>query len=278
MDEVEIQDIELGLLLEAVYTAYGYDFRDYNRAHVKRRVQQCLTQTGLEHVSALQHAVLRDRAVFKTLLRLLSINVTEMFRDPAFFRALRERVFPLWRERDFVKIWNPGCASGEETYSLAILLQEDGLYERTRIYATDFNETVVQKAKRGIYPVQRLQEYTLNYQRAGGRHPFSDYYTARYDGAILNARLKSRIVFGCHNLVSDGSLGEMDLILCRNVLIYFNQDLQVRVMRLFVDSLAPTGVLCLGTRESLEFNPIAGHFEFLDAGQRIYRYTGRVAG
>jgi len=264
-------DIELGLLLEAVYLKYGYDFRRYSKAHLKRRIGRRLTLAGLGNIAEMLHRILTDQSFFETLLLDLSINVTEMFRDPPFYLAVRREVIPLLKTYPFVKIWHAGCATGEEVYSLAILLKEEGLYERAQIYATDFNETVLQRAKEGVYPIAAVKEYTANYQKAGGAGSFTDYYTAGYDSVILAAELRKKIVFADHNLATDGVFGEMHLIFCRNVLIYFEKNLQNRVIDLFYESLCPGGFLCLGSKESLRFTGHDAHFEPFRQNEKIFR-------
>jgi chemotaxis protein methyltransferase CheR len=270
-DARENENIELHCLLEAIFLKYGYDFRGYSNAHIKRRACQALCASGLDTFSALQHGILQDQELFDSLLLRLSINVTEMFRDPPFYLAVRQRVMPLLQSLPFVKIWHAGCASGEEVYSMAIVLKEAGVLERAQIYATDFNEIVVKTAREAIYPVERVREYTANYQRSGGTASFARYYSARYDSVILDQSLKERIVFADHNLVTDGSFGEMDMIVCRNVLIYFERELQNRVIGLFEHSLKRSGFLCIGSKESLRFSKWNDRFEEFDANQRIYR-------
>ncbi|MGQ9556618.1 MAG: CheR family methyltransferase [Desulfurispora sp.] len=266
-----VEDIELQLLLEAIYLQYGYDFRDYARASVKRRLSHRLVLSGLQSFSQLQHAVLRDRQLFEQITLDLSISVTEMFRDPSFYRALRQEVVPVLKTYPFVKIWHAGCASGEEVYSMAILLTEENLYNRCQIYATDFNELVLQQAREAIYPVEKMKQYSTNYLQAGGQSTLADYYTASYDLAIIHQELKKNILFAAHNLVTDGTFGEMHLIMCRNVLIYFNKELQTRVVKLFVDSLCRQGFLCLGSKESLRFSPYYDLFEEVIPHEKIYR-------
>jgi chemotaxis protein methyltransferase CheR len=267
----ENEAIELDLLLEALLRKYGHDFRDYSRSHLMRRVRQRMMMHDLNSIPELIHALLNDAAVFHALLADLSINVTEMFRDPDFYLGLRREAAPILRTHPFIKIWHAGCATGEEVYSMAILLEEEGLLERSRVYATDFNEDVVEQAKEGIYPVDSIRAYTQNYQKAGGTASFADYYTARYDSVIMAARLKRNVVFTTHNLVTDGPFGEMHLVVCRNVLIYFNRELQGKVVRLFARSLVPGGFLCLGSKESLKFCPDGGLFEPVSEKRRIFR-------
>jgi chemotaxis protein methyltransferase CheR len=274
MSQAEIENIEIDLLLDAVFRKYGYDFRSYSRASVKRRILTVMAKTGLDRITDLIHAVLRDNDVFETMLRALSINVTEMFRDPTFFLAVRQTVIPHLKTDDLIKVWHAGCATGEEVYSMAILLKEAGLLKRCHIYATDMNKIVLASAKDGIYPLDRIKEYTANYQRAGGEHSFGDYYSARYGSAILEKSLKTSITFAEHNLTVDGVFGEMDLIVCRNVLIYFNRALQDHVLGLFADSLAPGGILCLGSKESIAFSARQADFEVVVERERIYRKRG----
>ncbi len=270
-DEQDVEQIELALLLEAVFRRYGYDFRHYAPASLKRRVWRRVHGEGLETVTALTERVLRDRAVAERLLLDLSINVTSMFRDPPFFLAFRELVVPQLRTYPFTRLWNAGCSTGEETYSLAILLAEEGLYERTRIYATDINQAVLERARAGVFPLEKMQEYTRNYIRAGGKRPFSEYYVSGYDGASFRRSLLENVVLSQHNLAQDSAFNEFHVIVCRNVLIYFDKALQDQVHRLFYESLPMFGVLALGQKESIAFSPFADRYEELAPGQRIFR-------
>lgn len=265
------EGIELDCLLEAIYRKYGYDFRSYSRAHLLRRLRRRLELDGIPSFSELQHRILYDPAVLATVLQDLSINVTEMFRDPEFYRTVRETVMPVLKTYPFVKIWHAGCASGEEVYSMAILLTEENFGTKYRIYATDFNESILARAKDGIYSLESMRDYTANYRLSGGRAAFSDYYTANYDSAIIARELKQSIVFAHHNLVTDGAFGEMHMIVCRNVLIYFNRQLQERVISLFADSLVRGGFLWIGSKESLRFADVRGDFEPVDEHCRLYR-------
>ncbi|NTW99766.1 MAG: protein-glutamate O-methyltransferase CheR [Geobacteraceae bacterium] len=267
----DIMDLEIKLLMEGIYQVYGYDFRDYSEASLRRRLTQWLSGSGFSTLSLAQSHLLRDRALFDTLLRGITVNVSEMFRDPVFFKAVRELVVPHLKTYPFVKIWHAGCSSGEEAYSMAILLLEEGLQNRFRIYATDINDEVIRKAQEGIYPLQEIQRFTRNYQLSGGKGSFSDYYTARYNHAILNTSLRENIVFAVHNLAVDAAFGEMNLILCRNVLIYFKQPLKERVLKLFDRSLFQGGFLCLGTKESLEHRDIFGRYEAISPRIQIYQ-------
>ncbi len=267
----ELEQIEIELLLEGIYQQYGFDFRSYAYASIRRRLWKRIEAEELTTVSELQSRVLHEPAMMEKLLLDLSINVTAMFRDPSFYRVFREQVVPTLRTYPFIRLWHAGCATGEEVYSMAILLEEEGLYERSRIYATDINEVVLQKAKSGIFPLDRMQEYTENYIAAGGRRAFSDYYVARYGGAIFPPSLMKNVVFSQHNLVTDRSFSEFNVILCRNVLIYFDKTLQSKVLKLFYDSLAMFGVLALGSKESLRFSPYEESYEQINGPEKIYR-------
>ncbi len=267
----ELERLELELLLEAIHRRYGFDFREYAPASLKRRVWRRIRAEGLDSVSGLQEAVLHEPVVMERLLLDLSINVTSMFRDPTFYTAFRAQVVPLLKTWPFVRLWNAGCSTGEETYSLAILLREEGLYDRSRIYATDINEAVLERARAGVFPLEKMQEYTQNYLRAGGTSAFSEYYLAAYDGAQFQRSLMDNVVFAQHNLASDRSFNEFHAIVCRNVMIYFDRSLQDRVHELFYESLAMFGVLVLGHKESIRFTRFADRYEELDAGERIYR-------
>ncbi len=266
-----LADTERELLLEGVFRQYGFDFREYAPASLKRRISTAIRAEGLATISELQNRVLHDPDCMERLVLTLSINVTSLFRDPSFYAAFRQKAIPLLRTYPFIRIWHAGCATGEEVYSLAILLEEEGLYERARIYATDMNEAVVKQAQAGIYPLKSMKEFTANYQKAGGTRSFSEYYTAQYDSAILRPELRKNIVFSAHNLATDGSFNEFNVILCRNVLIYFNQALQERVLTLFRDSLVNFGILALGRKESLRATTHEEFFEPLDAGERLFR-------
>lgn len=271
MIAIKNEYIEIQLLLEAIYMKYGYDFRDYSKASLKRRIEQRLLRSGLPNYSYMQHKILNDQSFFETLFLDLSINVTEMFRDPLFYKAIREIVVPVLKTYPHIKIWHAGCSTGEEVYSMAILLQEEGLLDKALIYGTDVNEIVLEKAKEGIYPLERIKEYTLNYQKAGGKESFADYYTAKFDAAIMDSELKKNLVFSQHNLATDNDFGEMHLIMCRNVLIYFNKELQSRVIGLFHESLIRKGLLCLGSKESTRFSKYAKNFTDMVPEQKIYQ-------
>ncbi|MCK5887100.1 MAG: protein-glutamate O-methyltransferase CheR [Alcanivorax sp.] len=270
-DEISVEDIEIRLLLEAIYQMYGYDFRSYSKASIRRRVMHRMAMSGFASIMEMTDKVLRDRPFFVTLLNDLTVNVTEMYRDPEFYRAFREEVVPVLKTFPFIKIWHAGCSTGEEIYSMAILLEEEGLYDRAMIYATDIDKNVLASAKKGIYSIEAVKQYGHNYRRAGGKHSLSDYFTARYDSVIMEQRLKRNIVFADHDLATDQVFGEMHVILCRNVLIYFDRALQARVIRLFSDSLDMGGYLCLGTKESLRFSGQEETFDVINKPLRIFR-------
>jgi len=267
----ELETLEIHLLLEGMFRYYGFDFRDYALASLKRRIWNAVRAERLNTVSGLQEKVLHDPACMERFLLGLSVNVTAMFRDPSFYYAFRSQVVPILRTYPFIRIWHAGCSTGEEVYSMAILLHEEGLYHRCRIYATDMNEAVLKKAKAGIFPLELMQEYTQHYLQAGGNRSFSEYYTAAYDSAIFRSSLKENIVFSQHNLATDGSFNEFNVIFCRNVLIYFNQSLQERVHKLFYESLSQFGILGLGRQESLQFTYHEKDYEVLEKREKLYR-------
>ncbi|BAZ49952.1 hypothetical protein NIES4103_25650 [Nostoc sp. NIES-4103] len=267
----KLEDIEIQLLLEGIYQYYGYDFRNYALSSLKRRIQSFMRSEKLASISALQERLLHDQPYLERFLLGLTVNVTSMFRDPSFYLAFRQQVIPLLRTYPFIRIWHAGCSTGEEVYSMAILLQEEKLYHRCRIYATDSNEKVLQNAKTGIFPLRLMQEYTQLYLKAGGAQSFSEYYTAAYDNAIFRASLRENVIFAQHNLATDSSFNEFNVILCRNVLIYFNQTLQKRVHALFYNSLCTFGILGLGRQESIRFSPYEKYYEEMAKGEKLYR-------
>ncbi len=267
----DLERIEIELLLEGIFRHYGFDFRAYAYASIRRRLWKRIGEEGLTSISALQDRVLHEPPMMERLLLDLSINVTAMFRDPRFYITFREHVVPLLRTYPFIRIWHAGCSTGEEVYSMAMLLREEGLYDRSRIYATDINEVVLQRAKAGIFPLERMQEYTENYMRAGGKRSFSEYYTAKYGGALFNQSLTKNVVFSQHNLVTDRSFSEFNVILCRNVLIYFDRTLQSKVHTLFYDSLAMFGVLVLGSKETLRFLAHEECYQQIAPPEKIFR-------
>ena len=267
----ELERVEIELLLEGVFRHYGFDFRSYAYASIRRRLWKRIEAEGLTSISELQALVLHDSSSMERLLLDLSVSVTAMFRDPGFYDVFRREVVPLLRTYPFIRIWHAGCSTGEEVYSTVIVLEEEGLLDRTRVYATDINDAVLQQAKAGIFPLNRMQEYTENYIRAGGKRSFSEYYTAKYDGALFSPSLTRNVVFSQHNLVTDRSFSEFNVIFCRNVLIYFDRSLQNRVHALFYDSLAMFGILALGSKESLRFSNYESCFEKLDVREKLYR-------
>jgi chemotaxis protein methyltransferase CheR len=271
MKQNEIEAIEVDLLLEAIFQRYGYDFRSYARASIDRRIHQFIAARGIARISDLIPRCIHDEGLFSELAQQFSISVTEMFRDPFVYRALREQVVPIIASFPFIKVWHAGCATGEEAYSLAIVLAEAGLSDRATIFGTDFNDAALERARQGIYPADRVQEFTRSYQEAGGTASFSEYYHAGYGSAAMDSRLKDKITFANHNLAVDAVFGEMHLIVCRNVLIYFDRELQDRVLRLFGESLVRGGFLCLGTKEDIRFSDVAEDFEVVDRSARIYK-------
>lgn len=271
MDDPDTQNIELQLLLQAIHLKYGYDFKSYAKASIKRRILQRMEKDNLKSISEMQHKILYDTDFFENLLLELSLHVAEMFRDPLIYLRLRHKIIPELKKFAHLKIWHVGCSTGEEVYSMAILLKEEGLYERSQIYATDMNKQLLKQAREGIYSIKKLRQYTANYQKAGGLESFSDYYSAHYNHVVMNKSLKEHILFSDHNLATDGVFGEMNLIMARNVLIYFNRELQNRALGLFSDSLSPGGFLCLGLKESIMLADCAKYFEEIHKDQKIYR-------
>jgi len=267
----DVEELELDLLLTGIARRWGYDFRGYSPASLRRRVRRAMHVEGVRSLSALQERVLHRPEALQRFISALSVNVTGMFRDPQVYRTLRRQVLPMLRTYPFVRIWHAGCSTGEEVYSMAILLHEEGLLERCRIYATDISDDLLQRARRGVFPLRDMQEHTAAYHRAGGKGDFSTYYIADHQSAILRDELRRHLVFSQHNLVSDSSFNEFQLILCRNVLIYFSEALRERVHRLFYDSLVNFGILALGIRESMRFTPYADRYEALVESLGLYR-------
>ncbi|MEJ2055534.1 MAG: protein-glutamate O-methyltransferase CheR [Calditrichaceae bacterium] len=258
------EHIEIQCLLDAVFRKYGYDFREYSDASIKRRLRLFQDKFNYGNFAYLMHDLLEDELLFESLLLDLTVNVTEMFRDPSFYKALRKVVIPILKTYPRIKIWHAGCSTGEEVYSMAILLQEEGLLKKSTIYATDINEKVLGKAKDGIYPLDRIKAYTINYQKSGGSESFAEYYSAKPEGALMLNELKKHVVFSQHNLVTDSVFSEMHLVICRNVLIYFNKNLQERSIALFADSLIRKGILCLGSKETIRFTSYADKFGYYE--------------
>lgn len=269
--EEDLTSLELSLLLEGIHRRYGYDFSGYSTSSLKRRVLNVVRARGLTRISALLDEVLHDPACMEQLLLAISVNVTSLFRDPEFFAALRALVVPILRTYPFVRIWHAGCSTGEEVYSMAILLEEEGVYDRCRIYATDMNESVLRQAREGIFPLNVTAHYQQNYSRSGGTSTLENYYNSAYGSGIFRAGLKRNIIFSQHNLATDGSFNEFHVIMCRNVMIYFNKSLQNRVHSLLYESLNMRGILGIGSKESLQFTPHEKDFEVLAPGLKLYR-------
>jgi chemotaxis protein methyltransferase CheR len=267
-------EIELKSLLDAIYLRYDYDFRRYAHASLKRRVRAAMARFGCSTVKQLQERLLDDAALFPALLDFLTVQVSEMFRDPGYFAAMREQVVPLLRTYPSLKVWVAGCSGGEEAYSLAILLREEGLLDRTLIYATDINGAALEKAQAGVYAIEQLASFTENHRKSGAKTSLSDYYTAAYGGALFDGSLREHIVFSDHSLATDAVFAEVQLVSCRNVLIYFDRELQDHVLGLFRDSLSHRGFLGLGAKESVRFSGQGHHFLDFVAKERIYRKVG----
>jgi len=264
-------DLEIELLVEAVYRKYSYDFRHYARASLRRRLLDALPKLRVESLSMLQHQILRDANVFTALLTHLTVPVSDLFRDPPYFSAVREHVLPMLATYPSIKIWVAGCSTGEEVYSFAILLEECGLLERTLIYATDINPEALRSAEAGVYTVERVPAFTRNYQRVSGTRSLADYYTAAYGKVVFDRRLRTRVTFSDHCLATDAVFAEVQFVSCRNVLIYFDAVLQARALELFEQSLAPRGFLGLGSHERLDAAHRDGRFEDVVAAERLYR-------
>jgi chemotaxis protein methyltransferase CheR len=270
----DLESMEMRLLLEAVYRHHGYDFRGYARGSLRRRLWRRIEAEGLKTISGLQERILHDPGAIERLLIDLSVSVTAMFRDPSFYLTFRSKVVPLLKTYPFIRIWAAGCSSGEEVYSLAILLREEGLHERARIYATDMSQPILDTARRAVIPLDRMRAYTQNYIRAGGKRAFSEYYEADGKNARVEPDLLSNVVFAQHNLVSDRRFNEFNVILCRNVMIYFDRQLQDHVHDLLYESLVRYGILALGHKETIRFTSHARRYEELDPAEKIYRRVG----
>jgi chemotaxis protein methyltransferase CheR len=271
----KIEDIEIRLLLEALYVRYHYDFRNYAMASVKRRLRQAREQLGFPSISAIQEKVLHDETMLPRLLRYLTVQVSEMFRDPNYFRAIREKVIPHLKTYPSLKVWIAGCSGGEELYSFVILFREEGLEDRTIFYATDINQDALRIAESGVYDLDRIQLFTENHRKSGGKSSLSDFYTTGYGRATFDRSLRDRVVFSDHSLVTDAVFGEMNLISCRNVMIYFDRPLQDRAIGLFKESLVRKGFLGIGAKESLRFSAHANIFADVVREEKIYQKAGR---
>ncbi|MEP7156330.1 MAG: CheR family methyltransferase [Betaproteobacteria bacterium] len=266
-----VSDIELQLLINAIFLKYHYDFRDYAPASLKRRMSTAMSKFGCATLSRLQDRVLHEPEVFSGLMDFLTVQVSEMFRDPIYFRSIRESVVPMLKTYPSLKVWIPGCSAGEEAYSFAILLREEGLLARTLIYATDINAHALSLAEAGVYDIDRISGFSENYLKAGGHGSLSEYYTAAYGRAVLDKSLRKHIVFSDHSLATDSVFAEVQLVSCRNVLIYFNRELQDRAVGLFSDALCRKGFLGIGAKESLRFTAHGAAFDELVRDQRIYQ-------
>ncbi|MBT4288018.1 MAG: protein-glutamate O-methyltransferase CheR [Deltaproteobacteria bacterium] len=273
MDPNNIKNIEIDLFLEALLLRHGYDFKNYARASIKRRIIKLLNDTEHQKISEMIPDLLYHESFFQKCIYNFSITVTEMFRNPSFHKSVRKNIIPYLKTFPFIKIWHAGCASGEEVYSFAILLKEEGLLDRSTIYATDFNDLAIEEARKGIYSLKDFKLYIENYKKAGGKRSLSDYCHCQYDSVIIDKPIKESVTFANHNLVTDQVFGEMNLIVCRNVLIYFDQILQKRALDLFSQSLRPNGFLALGDKESLRFSGIEDDYKKIDEKWKIYQKT-----
>lgn len=273
MRDMSTDNKEVTRFLDSIRFVYGYDFTDYAEASVLRRINGFMTKRKIKELDTLGKMILQDEKLFEEFIQELSVTVTEMFRDPLFYKSLRENVMKRLATYPFIKIWIAGCATGEEVYSIAILLHEEGLLNRSIIYATDINQNSIQIAKEGVYPIENMKSYTANYHKMGGTRPFSEYYKAKYNSVLFDKSLKQNVVFSVHNLSVDKSFNEFQLIICRNVLIYFNQKLQNRVINLFYESLCLFGFLGLGNKESLLFSDKRKCFDETDRREKIYMKT-----
>jgi chemotaxis protein methyltransferase CheR len=267
----DIPIVEINNVLQVIKHTYGYDFTNYAKASLQRRVIKFMGDSKMDSIYDLKFRLLNDPATFQQFIETITVNVTELFRDPSFYKMLGEKVLPTLASYPIIKIWHAGCSSGEEVYSMCILLHEAGLLQRTRIYATDINPSNLKKSIAGIIPLHLMKDYTTNYIQAGGKYEFSDYYTARYNKALIKNEIRKNVVFSQHNLVTDNVFNEFQLICCRNVMIYFDKELQNKVTRLFYESLSPLGFLTLGSKESLLFSDVRNEFETIDRASRIFR-------
>ncbi len=271
MDESDIEQVEINLVLDAVVQRYGYDFSNYARASIERRVRSLCRANGYRYLSEILPDLLRDASFLEKIIREFSVTVTDMFRDPFVYQSIREQVVPMLKTYPYIKVWVAGCATGKEAYSIAILLMEEGLYDRAIVYGTDFNDIALEQAKKGVYSLERLERFCANYKEGGGKAALTDYFTLTDKSCIVKDEVKKNITFANHNLVTDNVFGEMHLILCRNVLIYFNKILQRRVLNIFRDSLVFDGFFCLGSKESLKFSGLEEELKVIDEEARVYQ-------
>lgn len=271
-ESLETENIEINLLLEAIYQKYHFDFREYAEASIRRRIKYVAEQHNYQSISSLTHDVLYKKEKFAILLKAFSINVSEMFRDPFVFKTIRTKVIPYLKTFPFIRIWIAGCSTGEELYSMAILLKEEGVYDKTQLYATDINPLVIDKAREGIFELNKLKTFTKNYHGSGGKEAFSDYFTADSSFVKFSDELKKNVMFSVHNLTVDRDFNEMHLIMCRNVMIYFSKPLQQKVYHLFNNCLHSNGFLCIGTKENLKFSEIDHLYNEIEHATRIYKH------
>lgn len=271
MKNEDLEKLEIKHLSEAIFEVYGFDFRQYAMASFRRRIDQFVSNNNYESISHLMARILHSRSLMVDFVNSISVTTSEMFRDPIIFLYIREHVIPYLNTFPHIRIWHAACANGEEVFSLAILLKEEGIYDRCSIYATDFNDEALHNVQKGIFPVKMLKEYSLNYQKAGGKSTLSDYYHAKYDYAIFDNKLLKNVTFSNHNLAVDSVFMETHFILCRNVMIYFNRDLQNKVLNLFDDSLINGGILCLGSKETIQFSSIEKKYKELQKNYRVFR-------
>jgi len=270
MEGYQLRNEEVQLLLNDIHTQYGYDFTEYSKASLQRRIQRLFALDHFPSFAEFRYRLLNDGPYFRRFVEEITVNVTEMLRDPSFYRAIRTTIFPVLATYPFIRIWHAGCSTGEEVYSMAILLKEAELLHKSLLYATDINPQVIERARKGIFPVSQMQKYSENYIQAGGVKDFSSYYTANYHLAKFDSTLQGKMIFSTHNLVTDFSFNEFQLILCRNVLIYFERELQTKVFRLFDQSLENFGYLALGAKESLRFAPMADRYRQIGR-EKIWR-------
>lgn len=271
MTEREVKDDEIETLLQDVLEKYGYDFTDYSRASLKRRINRLYSLDQFPGFSEFRYRIKTDAEYFRRFVEEITVNVTDMFRDPFFYKVIREQVIPIIATHPLIRIWHAGCSTGEEVYSMAVLLKEAGVLEKSLLYATDINPGVLETVKKGIFPLRQLKQYSENYILSGGKNDFSKYYTAKYEWAKFDEQLAKKMIISTHNLVSDGSFNEFQLIFCRNVLIYFDKELQDKALRLFDDSLEMLGFLALGAKENLKFTSVAAKYKQLENRERIWR-------
>lgn len=271
MKKLSLEELEISILTDAIYDVYGYDFRQYAIASFRRRIEQYLKNQGCKSITHLLADLLHSQSLFLNFVNSISVTTSEMFRDPSVFKYIREHVIPYLKTFPHIRIWHAACANGEEVLSLAILLKEEGIYDRCNIYATDFNEEALKNAKKAIFPITKIKGFSQNYQKSGGKGTLSDYYHAKYDHAIFNKNLLNNVTFSNHNLATDSVFIEPQLILCRNAMIYFNRDLQNHVLELFNASLTNSGILCIGTKESLQFSSIESYYKPLHKNYKLFQ-------